>query len=114
MAPSLKDNKTAQEQWAKFLRSSASPTTAKIFYGMNTEIDVRDCLAKVKTPTLIMHRKDDVLIDYSHSEFMHGKIPDSHLIITNGKDHLPWYSIKREEITAIQTFLIDRQAHKQS
>ena len=107
MAPSIRDNKTAQGQWAKFLRRSASPGTAKIFYGMNVEIDVRDCLLKVKAPTLIMHRKGDVLIDCSHSEFMHGKIPDSHLMTTNGSDHLPWYSVKREEVIAIQTFLTD-------
>lgn len=107
MAPSIKDDQIAQEQWAKFLRRSASPNAARVFYSMNMEIDVRDCLTKVAAPTLVMHRKDDALIASSHSEFMHEKIPGSQLVITEGMDHLPWFTIKRNEVTAIQTFLSD-------
>lgn len=114
MAPSIKDDKTAQEQWAKFLRRSASPNTAKVFYGMNIDIDVQDCLAKVAAQTLLMHRRDDALIACSHSEFMHQKIPNSQLVITEGIDHLPWFSIKRNELIAIQTFLNDGKAIKDS
>ena len=110
MAPSIKDDKIAQEQWAKFLRRSASPNTARIFYGMNIDIDVQDCLTKVTAQTLLMHRRDDVLIAFSHSEFMHQKIPNSQLIISEGIDHLPWFSIKRNELVAIQTFLNDGKA----
>ena len=112
MAPSIKDDKTAQEQWAKFLRRSASPNTAKVFYGMNTDIDVQDCLNRVTAQTLLMHRRDDALIACSHSEFMHKKIPNSQLVITEGIDHLPWFNIKRNEIIAIQTFLNDGKAIK--
>ncbi|MGW9685096.1 alpha/beta fold hydrolase [Flagellimonas sp. 2504JD1-5] len=107
MAPSIKGDQTAQEQWAKFLRRSASPNTARVFYSMNMEIDVRDYLTKVSAQTLIMHRKDDALIASAHSEYMYKKIPDSQLVITEGMDHLPWFSVKRNEITAIQTFLND-------
>ncbi|HMB99677.1 MAG TPA: alpha/beta fold hydrolase [Flavobacteriaceae bacterium] len=110
MAPSVQGNKIAQDQWARFLRRSASPGTAKVFYEMNIEIDIRDCLKNVIAPTLIMHRIDDALIEYGHSKYLHDKIDNSQLIASEGKDHLPWFSIKRNEIIAIQTFLKDGNA----
>lgn len=110
MAPSIKDDKIAQEQWARFLRRSASPGNAKVLYEMNVEIDVRDYLKKVIAPTLIMHRSDDALIECGHSTYLHENIANSQLVVSNGKDHLPWFSVKREEIIAIQTFLKDGNA----
>ncbi|WP_430968285.1 alpha/beta fold hydrolase [Spongiimicrobium sp. 2-473A-2-J] len=110
MAPSAKDDPIAQDQWSKFLRRSASPNTAKVFYEMNTKIDVRDCLDKIMAPTLIMHRKGDALIACSHSEYLHENIPHSQLLVHEGKDHFPWFSTKRKEIVAMHTFLNDGKA----
>jgi len=41
---------------------------------------------------------------------MHQKIPNSQLVPTEGMDHLPWFSINRDELTTIQTFLGDGNA----
>lgn len=110
MAPSVRHNETAQHQWSRFLRRSASPNTAKVFYEMNIDIDVRESLPKVMAQTLIMHRKQDALIQCEHSEHIHEKISHSQLEITDGKDHLPWFSTKRNELIMLQTFLTDGQA----
>lgn len=110
MAPSVQDDEVAQNQWAKFLRRSASPGTARTFYEMNTKIDVRDYLGKVAAPTLIMHRKGDALIEYGHSQYMHSEIPNSQLLLIEGKDHLPWFSVKRRELIGMQTFLQEGRA----
>ncbi|WP_353779700.1 alpha/beta fold hydrolase [Winogradskyella sp. 3972H.M.0a.05] len=110
MAPSIKDNTIAQEQWARFLRRSASPSNAKVLYEMNIEIDVRNYLKDVVAPTLIMHRLEDALIEFGHSKYLHEHIADSQLITSNGKDHLPWFSVKRKEVITIQTFLKDGKA----
>ena len=105
MAPTVKDNIQAQKQWATFLRRSGSPNAVKVLYEMNIKIDIREILEKIKTPTLIMHRTDDRLIEVGHSRYLNEKIKDSQLLITEGIDHLPWYSCKPEEIIAIHTFL---------
>ncbi|HMB63481.1 MAG TPA: alpha/beta fold hydrolase [Eudoraea sp.] len=110
MAPSVMGDREAQDQWSTFLRKSASPNTAKMFYQMNMDIDVRDLLEKVAVPTLIMHRIGDTLIDCNHSRFIEQGIPGSQLLMTEGKDHLPWFSVRNEELTAIQTFLSDGKA----
>ncbi len=110
MAPSVQNDREAQEKWAQFLRKSASPNTAKVFYEMNMEIDVRNLLRRVAAPTLIMHRREDPLIDYQHSWFLHQRIPQSQLVLTKCGDHLPWFSIRNRELVAIQTFLMDGKA----
>ncbi|MEM7375548.1 MAG: alpha/beta fold hydrolase [Bacteroidota bacterium] len=110
MAPSVRHNETAQHQWSRFLRRSASPNTAKVFYEMNIDIDVRDSLPKVMAQTLILHRKQDALITCAHSEYMHERISHSQLEITDGKDHLPWFSTNRNELIMLQTFLNDGKA----
>ena len=105
MAPSVSKDEITQNQWSRFLRRSASPNTAKVFYEMNIEIDVRGSLPEVRAQTLIMHRKQDTLISCAHSEYMHEIIPNSQLEMIEGKDHLPWFSAKRSELIMIQTFL---------
>jgi pimeloyl-ACP methyl ester carboxylesterase len=110
MAPSVKDDITAQNQWATFLRRSGSPAAARALYEMNLQIDVIQILNKIKTPTLIMHRKNDSLIECGHSQYLYKKMPNAQLLITEGIDHLPWFNVQREEIAAIQTFLISGKA----
>jgi pimeloyl-ACP methyl ester carboxylesterase/AraC-like DNA-binding protein len=110
MAPGLKDDITAQNQWASFLRRSASPGTAMAFYEMNLQIDVCPILDQITLPVLIMHRKNDRLIEVGHSYYFHQHLPHAQLLITDGNDHLPWYNIKREEIMAIFSFLQGNKA----
>jgi pimeloyl-ACP methyl ester carboxylesterase/AraC-like DNA-binding protein len=110
MAPTAKDNIAAQKQWATFLRRSGSPNTVKVLYEMNIEIDIRAILDKIRTPTLIMHRKNDRLVEVGHSYYLNKKIEQSQLLITEGMDHLPWYSIQAGEIIAIHTFLKEGNA----
>jgi pimeloyl-ACP methyl ester carboxylesterase/AraC-like DNA-binding protein len=105
MAPTVKDNIEAQKQWATFLRRSGSPNAVKVLYEMNIKIDIREILDKIKTPTLIIHRREDRLIEVGHSRYLNEKIKGSQLLITEGMDHLPWYSAQPEEIVAIHTFL---------
>lgn len=110
MAPSVQNDQQAQNQWAKFLRNSASPGTAKMFYEMNMMLDVRSYLNQVTCPTLIMHRKGDRLIEYQHARYMHERIHDAQLVISEGTDHFPWFSIRRSELITLQTFLEDGKA----
>ena len=50
MAASKAHQPETQQQWATYLRRSASPATAVAFYRMNMEIDVRHILPGITTP----------------------------------------------------------------
>lgn len=120
MAPSVKDDPETQKQWAGYLRHSASPSAAIALYRMNLDIDVRACLSDIKKPVLIIHREDDKLVESGHSKYLNEKIPNSELLLTKGADHLPWFGVNREELVAMQTFLLsdkvvdDKRLHKLS
>ncbi|MCM8568604.1 alpha/beta fold hydrolase [Gramella jeungdoensis] len=107
MAPSVKDDPEAQQYWASYLRHSASPSAAIALYRMNLDIDVRHCLKKIKKPVLLIHREGDKLVECGHSKFLKENIEGAKLLLTKGADHLPWFGINREELMAMQTFLLD-------
>ncbi|WP_170110574.1 alpha/beta fold hydrolase [Flavilitoribacter nigricans] len=110
MAPSRANDPATQERWATYLRRSASPGTAAALYRMNIEIDIREVLPKVTVPSLILHRTDDRLIEFGHSQYMHRQIPGAQLVQLPGDDHLPWFGDITEVIDAIQSFLIGGKA----
>lgn len=110
MAPSRADDPLTRERWATYLRRSASPGTAAALYRMNIEIDIRPVLPKVQVPTLILHRTQDKLIQFGHSQYMHRQIPGAQLIELPGDDHLPWFENSSEVVDAIQSFLIGGEA----
>ncbi|GAB4036397.1 alpha/beta fold hydrolase [Spirosoma gilvum] len=109
MAPSLAKNPDAQLMWARYLRRSASPGTAVNLYRMNIEIDVRQELAQVKTPTLVMNRKGDKLISADHSAYLFNHIPDARHIELEGDDHLPFHGDTQPVLMAIESFLAGNQ-----
>lgn len=106
-AQSVSRNIEYQKQWATYLRKSASPKTAKIFYEMNSLVDVRPLLSKIDSKTLIMHRRNDSLISAENSEYLHEKLKNSILFISEGVDNFQWFKTKREEIFQIQSFLMN-------
>jgi pimeloyl-ACP methyl ester carboxylesterase len=90
--------------WSRYLRSGASPTAARVLGEMNTQVDVRDIVADIEVPTLIMHRIGDRDVPVEGSRWLAGHITDARLVEFDGRDHLP--QIDSEEIMgAIGQFL---------
>ncbi|OJJ19262.1 hypothetical protein BKI52_20840 [marine bacterium AO1-C] len=114
MAPSIMHNTNAQQSWAKFLRSSASPSTAKLCYEMNLKIDVRHYLSHIQVPVLIMHRKDDQLISSEHSIYLKHHLKQTQMLLSPGFDHLPWVKASAIELRTMLTFLNGEQNTKAS
>ena len=53
-APSLSENPSFRELWARFERAGASPSAIKALVRMNSELDVGPILGAVKTPSLLL------------------------------------------------------------
>jgi pimeloyl-ACP methyl ester carboxylesterase len=86
MAPSLADDDEFKRWWGTLSRVSASPGAMKALQLMNMEIDIRDVLPTVRTPTLIIHRTGDIL-PIESARFMARKIPGARLVELRGQDH---------------------------
>jgi class 3 adenylate cyclase len=63
VAPSSAGDPRVREWWATMQRQSVSPAAAVALWKMAIATDVRDVLAAVHVPTLVMHLADDRLID---------------------------------------------------
>jgi pimeloyl-ACP methyl ester carboxylesterase len=103
--PSVAGDPIVSRWWAKFLRMSASAEAAAALQRMNLEIDVRNILPIVKTPTLLIHAKGDRAVPVGASRQMAETIPNATLIELDSGDHLPFYDKPDEIIAHIQAFL---------
>jgi class 3 adenylate cyclase len=87
-APTCAEDPAMQEWWAKFERLGGDPRAVKELMAMNSQIDITDILPTVQTPTLVIHRKDDVLVDFEGGELLAQRLPNARLVALPGTDHI--------------------------
>jgi len=111
-APSLMKDPVAAERMASYFRAAASPGAAAAVMRMNREIDVRNILPTIRTPTLILHRTGDRVSEIGHARYMAEHIPNAKLIELPGIDHTYWIG---GEVIAdhIEQFVTGRREHRQ-
>jgi DNA-binding winged helix-turn-helix (wHTH) protein/esterase/lipase len=76
-----------QRWWGQRMRASATPGTIRALMDMNALVDVRDVLASVRVPTLILHRTGDALFRTEEAEYLSDRIPAATLRLLEGSDH---------------------------
>jgi hypothetical protein len=73
--------------WAQRMRASATPSTVRALMDMNSLVDVRDALAAVRVPTLVLHRVGDALFRVEDARYIAERIPGAQLRLLDGDDH---------------------------
>ena len=89
IAPSMTTDSRFRNWWAKFVRGSASVTTAYDFAKFGYEIDIRHLLGSINVPTLILHARHDRSRHIGNSQYLASSIPDAKFVILETEDHLP-------------------------
>lgn len=86
-------------------RFSTSPENAEKFIAAFNRIDVCGVLSKVRTPTLVIHSRDEIEIPVSQARLLASAIPDARLVLLDSEHH-----ILGEDEPAWQVFLneVDR------
>jgi class 3 adenylate cyclase/pimeloyl-ACP methyl ester carboxylesterase len=69
-------------------RLSASPDCAVRYLEALGKIDVRDLLPKVRTPTLVMHVRDDLPVSIAAGRELAVGIPNARFVALPGKNHI--------------------------
>ena len=80
-----------QEQWQWFNdlhRVSTSPDNAIRLLDELGKIDVVDLLPQVKVPTLVLHRRDDVVVPFENGRLLAAKITGARFVPLEGRNHL--------------------------
>ena len=89
-APAAAKDPGMQEAWGRFQRASASPAMARAVVSALFDIDVRHILPTIGVPTLILHRKGDLVAPVEGARLMAESIPNARLVEFEGTDHVPF------------------------
>ncbi len=88
VAPSRRDDPEFVEWAGRLERLAASPGTIARVFDLIAQWDVRDVLATIRVPTLVMHRREDTFINVEHGRYLAGHIPDARYVELEGTDNL--------------------------
>jgi class 3 adenylate cyclase/pimeloyl-ACP methyl ester carboxylesterase len=93
-------------------RMSMSPAMARANLAANLQIDVRPVLSSVRVPTLVVHRRDDV-VPIEHGRYYAEHIPGARIVELEGTDHWPFAGDVDAIVGEIEEFVTgERAAHE--
>jgi pimeloyl-ACP methyl ester carboxylesterase/DNA-binding CsgD family transcriptional regulator len=88
-----------------YQRVAMSPQTAADFVAGAMSHDVRNLLPEVKTPTLVLHRREDAVIPLSAGRFLAEQIPGALFRELSGIHHTPYFGDSKAVISSTDHFL---------
>jgi class 3 adenylate cyclase len=109
--PSLADDEVVREAFARLLRMAASPATAAAVVQLLFEIDVRHVLSTIQVPTLVVHRKDNVLVSAENGRYLAEHIPNARLVEVPGADYGLGVGDVDAVIDEVEEFLTGARGH---
>ncbi|MEA2494226.1 MAG: hypothetical protein QOJ29_2137, partial [Thermoleophilaceae bacterium] len=89
IAPSAGDDTRLRSWLGRMERLSVSPGSLRQLTDAIGKADVRELLAEIRVPTLVVHRVDDQMIDVGHSRYTADAIPGAKLVELPGRDNYP-------------------------
>ncbi len=105
IAPSYAGDVALRRWFGKLERLSASPGALRLLFDIAGETDVRDVLPSIQVPTLLLHRRDDLVIDVRHSRYLAEHIPGARYVELEGHDNLVVVGDSERVLAEIEQFL---------
>lgn len=105
LAPSAEPDEAVGRTLATYFRLTASPGHAVTMAEMERGTDVRDVLPSVQTPTLVLHRRGDLVNPVGEGRYLAEHIAGARFVELEGPDHLPWIGDSEALIQEIERFL---------
>jgi len=94
-----------RDDFVRFQRASATADAAAASLAATYAVDVRDDLARVAAPTLVVHRREDRAIPAALGREVAATVPDATFVAVEGDDHFPWRGDAGAVLRAIREFL---------
>lgn len=112
-APSVADDESFCDWWARFLRSGTSPRGAIDLLRLYEEIDVRHALPAIETPTLVLHKDRDFVVPHMHGKYLAEHIPGARYVELSGDDHVPITEDADALLDEVEDFLAGTRATRE-
>jgi DNA-binding CsgD family transcriptional regulator len=90
-----------------YQRTAADPDTAAALLALAYELDVRDAVARLRLPVLVLHRRDDRAAPFERGSELAALIPGARLLPLDGSAHPPWHGHAGSVVEAVLAFLRD-------
>ncbi len=103
-SPTLAGQPAARRLAGANERAAASPAMARAAWEALEPIDVRDVLAAISTPTLVLHRVGDA-IPIDGARYIAEKIPAARMVELPGSDHWWWVGDSEAILEAVEEFV---------
>ena len=106
MAPSAAGDAGFRSWLGRYQRLGSSPGEVIAFRRMLEQVDVRQVLPSVRVPTLVIHRRDNRLVEVGHGRYLAEQIPGARYVEVPGGDYLPFLGDAGLIVDEIEEFLI--------
>jgi pimeloyl-ACP methyl ester carboxylesterase len=104
------DRKAASRLMSKFERNACTRQMATEITRRNLEIDIRDVLVGIRTPTLVMHNAGDPLVPVSAGRYLADNIAGAEYYEAEGDYHSTWVPSEFESLMhRAMRFLCDEE-----
>jgi class 3 adenylate cyclase len=104
-APELQDDEPLRAWWSRALRLGASPTAAVRWLDMMADVDIREVLPSIHVPTLVMHRRGDVIVPVGNGRYLAAHVPNARYVELPGANHLWWVGDHEQLLDPLERFL---------
>lgn len=106
MVPSRHDDPAVARSIGRMQRMAGTPMAAKRFWELFMTMDARSTLPTIQVPTLILHRRGDLLIPFDQGRYVASHIPDATFIELPGTDHFFFWDHADDIAREVGRFLI--------
>jgi class 3 adenylate cyclase len=105
LAPSVARNDAFRAWWDLAGNRAGPPSMARAVSKVVTESDVRDALARISAPTLILHRVGSIFVPVGHGHYLAEHIAGSRFVELPGADVLYWVGDTAPMLDEIEEFI---------
>jgi class 3 adenylate cyclase len=110
-APTKMDDPAFREWLGLSERHSASPGMVKQIIEMNGKVDLRPVLPAIRVPTLVLHRRDDPLVEIDLGRKLAAEIPGAQFVELPGEDNLAYVGESEPLLEEIEQFVTGERHH---
>jgi hypothetical protein len=103
--PTAASTQSGTAHIARFERHGASPAAAYAIIRMAAAIEVRGLCPAVHAPSLVMHRRDDLLVPPANSRYLAEHLPEARYVELEGVDHPLWIGENERFFEEVDRFL---------
>jgi class 3 adenylate cyclase/pimeloyl-ACP methyl ester carboxylesterase len=104
-APTMASDPALVTWFARMQRLAASPGEARVITRAMVDVDVRPLLPRIRMPTLIMHRPNELVWDVRHSHYLAANIQGARYVELEGVDSFPFIGDSDAIVEEVEEFL---------